>query len=183
MKSRFKKFLLFGFFLNFLVIGVIYFLVHFSNDTKCIDVKVTSTIFSHLHYQEIKDGIKFWELKAQKAQKLQGDAERLELVKVKAVFYPQSGNPIYLEAKRGLFNIKTKDFVLKGNVHVWQPGGYTFSAPAVFHTQKKHLLYTDTPVAITGENIYLQAQKMQFLVKENRIIFSKEVKTCLYLRD
>ena len=40
-----------------------------------------------------------------------------------------------------------------------------------------------TPVAITGENIYLQAQKMQFLVKENRIIFSKEVKTCLYLRD
>ncbi len=183
MQSRFKKLLLLGFFLNFLVIGGIYFFTRSSKEVKCIDVKDTSTLFFHLHYQEVKNGIKSWELKAQEAQRVQGDTEKLGLVKVKAIFYPQNGIPVYLEAERGLLNIKTKDFVLKGNVHVWQPGGYTFSAPMVFYTQKEHLLYTTTPVTITGENLHLQAQKMRFFVKENRIVFSQEVKTCLYLEN
>jgi len=183
MQSRFKKLLLLGFFLNFLVIGGIYFFTRSSKEVKCVDVKDTSTLFSHLHYQEVKNGIKFWELKAQEAQRIQGDTEKLRLVKVKAIFYLQQGLPVYLEAEKGIFNTKTKDFILKGNVHIWQPGGYTFSTTMVVYTPKKDLLYTTTPVTITRKDLHLQAKRMQFFVKENRIVFYKEVKSCFYVED
>jgi len=174
MKSKFWCFLVGGLGINLVLIIGIYIYTRGSDSPH-----VRWSSFSHLKkvcYTEAKNGFKSWELVAEQVNMPQG--QKVILKTIKTTFFPKADSPIYLTADKGELDLNTKNIKLEGNVHIWQKKqGYVLITTALDYINNQHVLSTDAPVKIKGDNILMIAKGMRYFIKENKFVLCQKVKT------
>jgi len=173
MKSKFWCFLTLGLGINLVLIIGIYIYTRGHDSTN---LRLSS--FSYLKkvcYTEAKNGSKSWELVADQVNIPQG--RKVILKTIKTTFFSETNSPIYLTADKGELDLNTKNIKLEGNVRIWQKDGYVLITTRLDYRNHQHLLFTDAPVKIKGNNISVIAKGMRYFIKENKFVLCQKVKT------
>jgi len=151
--SKFYKFLILGIFINLIIFTGIYFWNRGKQSIKSIIIK---SYLEKLSYTEIKDGVKNWQLIADKAISCE---DKILLKKVNINFFKR----FRLMGNSGTFNPKTRDIRIEGQVKLWQANGYSLSTDYLVYSHHLGLIFTDAPIIIKGEDINLSSH-LPFLV-------------------
>ena len=161
-----------------LMIGV-YFLKHEPEDESApaliesIPLEANLTI-SKIHQTATRDGNKEWRLDAETAQFFNA-RKQLVLDTIDMEFYMKNDRQIYLSADRGTLTTETKDVVVSGNIEV-QSEQNRLKTTELHYNHMEKLLYGDNPVEILGQAYNLEADRMSFDLKANRVVFEGNVK-------
>jgi LPS export ABC transporter protein LptC len=102
-----------------------------------------------MHMIETHEAAKEWELWSDRAVSLKAQ-EKLELEKVKAKFFSDSGVTFDVIGKKGIVETKAKNLKVEGDVVITSSNGYTFKTPAMNYDSAKRRIVTDQPVEMIG---------------------------------
>ncbi len=161
--SKFYKFLILGIFINLIIFTGIYFWNRGKQSIKSIIIK---SYLEKLSYTEIKDGVKNWQLIADKAI---SSEDKILLKGVNINFFKR----FRLMGNSGTFNPKTRDIRIEGQVKLWQANGYSLSTDYLIYSHHLGLIFTDAPIIIKGEDINLSGFGMRYFLKEGKLVLSK----------
>jgi len=104
---------------------------------------------SGMHMIETQEGRKEWELWSDRAVSLKTQ-ELLELEKVKAVFFSDSGVTFTVTGEKGTVQVKSKDLIVEGNVVTRSSNGYVFRTQQVTYASTGRKLDAKRQVEMTG---------------------------------
>ena len=102
-----------------------------------------------MHMIETQEGAKEWEVWSDKALSFKAK-ERLELQKVKAVFFSEKGVTFTVTGNRGVVQVKTKDLKVEGDVVTRSSNGYVFKTESIDYESKARKLTAPHAVKMTG---------------------------------
>jgi LPS export ABC transporter protein LptC len=102
-----------------------------------------------MHMIETHEAAKEWELWSDRAVSLKAQ-EKLELEKVKAKFFSDSGVTFDVIGKKGIVETKAKNLKVEGDVVITSSNGYTFKTPAMNYDSNSRRIVTDQPVEMIG---------------------------------
>lgn len=102
-----------------------------------------------MHMIETHEGRKEWELWADNARSIKAN-EMLELDKVRAVFFSDSGVTFNVTGQKGNVQVKSKDLKVEGDVLIRSSNGYIFRTPSMQYNSKARRISTLDPVEMTG---------------------------------
>jgi LPS export ABC transporter protein LptC len=102
-----------------------------------------------MHMIETHEAAKEWELWSDRAVSLKAQ-EKLELEKVKAKFFSDSGVTFDVIGKKGTVETKAKNLKVEGDVVITSSNGYTFKTPYMNYDSARRRIVTDQPVEMTG---------------------------------
>ncbi len=128
---------------------------------------------------EIQEGGKRWVLEGQKAD-YHKDRLEIEVSDVRVVFYGESGEPIHVRAKEGLFNTKTRVMTLRGEVVMDRADLHVTTSLAVYQPEEKLLVapeevVMETPrIKITGKDLRVKTAEKKLVLAQHH---STEIKS------
>jgi LPS export ABC transporter protein LptC len=102
-----------------------------------------------MHMIETHEAAKEWELWSDRAVSLKAQ-EKLELEKVKAKFFSDSGVTFDVIGKKGIVETKAKNLKVEGDVVITSSNGYTFKTPSMNYDSNSRRIVTDQPVEMIG---------------------------------
>lgn len=102
-----------------------------------------------MHMIETQDGRREWELWSEKAISLKAK-EMLQLAKVKAIFFSDSGVTFTVTGETGHVHTKSKNLRVEGSVVTHSSNGYVFRTEAIDYDSKTRLLTSTTRVEMWG---------------------------------
>jgi len=123
---------------------------------------------------EIPEGGKRWVLEGLKADY---HKERLEIAvtEVKVVFYEESGEPIYVKAREGVFNTKTRVMTLRGDVVMDRGDFHVTTSLAIYKPDEKVLVapedvVMETPrIKVTGKDLRVKTAEKKLILAQHRL--------------
>lgn len=170
--NKFYKFLTIGIFINLIIFIGIYL---WNQGKHSLNSLVVKPYLEKLWYIEVKNGVKYWQLIAQRAI---SHKDEILLERVDVNFFKK----FHLKGDTGIFNPKTKDIKVEGHVNLLQTKGYSLFTDHLEYSYHSGLISTDAPVIIKGKNIKLSSSGMRYFLKEGKLVLSK-VKTYIYGPD
>ncbi len=102
-----------------------------------------------MEYTEVEDGRVLWKIYAKIARYYQ-EEKRTVLSGVVVRFFLEDGSFIKLTGREGIIYAGVKNLELHGNVSVELPQRYSLKTDRVFYSNSKKMIYSDTPLHISG---------------------------------
>lgn len=130
-------------------------------------------VFKNVEQTAIRNGINEWRLNANKAYLVETQ-KKMVLENPKVEFFMESGNNVFLTARKGILKIDSKDIQVSGNVIVTQDS-YTLKTKQLMYKHDKRLLFTKNSVRITGSLFDLIAGSMKVDLTRNQGLFDNGV--------
>jgi LPS export ABC transporter protein LptC len=127
------------------------------------------------HYTETKQGIKRWELSADRADyNKKVDISYLTGVKL-LVHGSGGGGDLQITAQRAEYHNETRDIALIGNVQAKSTKGYGFSAPRVDYVAARSLLKSSERVKVSDVGSELEGTGMEYYTQTRKFRLLKDV--------
>ena len=128
-----------------------------------------------VHYTETKDGVKRWDLSAERAD-YNKDTDTTSLTGVKMVVAGGADTgDLQITADRADYHNGTRDITLIGNVHGVTSKGMEFSAPRVNYVAARSLLETGERVHLVDVGLDLEGVGMEFQTQTRKFKLMKDV--------
>ena len=128
-----------------------------------------------LHYTEVKQGVKQWDLSAERAE-YNKKSDTTSLIGVKLVI---AGGPGYGElqvsADRADYHNASRDVTMTGNVHGQSSKGTDFSTSRLTYVAARSRLETAEPVRFRDAGLELQGVGMEFHTQTSKFKLLKDV--------
>ncbi len=176
-KKKLKFFLISIIFISFGVVSAVFVGYRHISDKKD---KLVSNIQSKAnisigkaHQTATRNGITEWNL----------DAASVDYINTKnqAIFHDLALNfflkdktNVYIKADRGILNTDSNDMKIFGNVVV-ENGSYLLKCDNLYYKHNGRIIFSETPVNITGDLFNLVADSMSLDLNTNRSIFEGKV--------
>ena len=137
---------------------------------KNIDVSLQK-----IHYSETKDGVKKWDLVADKAEFDKVDEViRLTGIRLDVAVGGKTGD-IVLTSDRGDYFTKNKNVDLLGNVTAKSASGMEFSTAKASYLAEKSLIRTADPVRFSDGSLKVQGVGMEYKVETRMLKILRDV--------
>lgn len=141
------------------------------------DVKIGqfSVVQSH-------EGIKSWELKADRAEIFEKDQKAL-LEKVTVVMQTPQGIQLSLEGDAGSVDTQRKDFYLEkkeGPMVIRLSNGYTVETPALSWLNDQRMIVAEGPAHITGPQIEISGNELRVAPDNQEVTVSGHVQALVH---
>lgn len=133
-----------------------------------------------MEYTEMREGRKFWTLKALDAKYFQGD-QKTGLSSVRLTFYLEGGEEIRLESREGTLHTGTKNIELWGTVQVLLPRGYLLTTEKASYEHARQVIFSDTMVRFTGPDVTVQGNRWEYRIPEHRGVLEGGVRASMVL--
>jgi LPS export ABC transporter protein LptC len=130
-------------------------------------------VFKNVEQTAIRNGINEWRLNANKAYLVETQ-KKMVLENPKVEFFMESGNNVFLTARKGILKIDSKDIQVSGDVIVTQDS-YTLKTKQLMYKHDKRQLFTKDSVRITGSLFDLIAGSMKVDLTRNQGLFDNGV--------
>jgi LPS export ABC transporter protein LptC len=128
-----------------------------------------------VHYTETKQGVKRWDLSAERAEyNRKTDTTSLSGVRLIVAGGASTGE-LQVTADRADYHNGTRNVALIGNVHGQSSKGIDFSAPRVNYVAARSQLETGERVRILDSGLELEGVGMEFQTQTRRIKLMKDV--------
>ena len=128
-----------------------------------------------VHYTEIKEGVKRWDLSADRAEyNKQTDTTTLAGVKLLVTGSAAAGE-LQVTADRAEYHNGNRNVTLIGNVHGQSSKGLDFSAPRVTYVAARSQLETGERVRLKDAGLELEGMGMEFQTQTRRFKLMKDV--------
>jgi LPS export ABC transporter protein LptC len=161
-----------------LVIGTIAFRMHQAGAPKPMVPKLPVQVdvsLQRVHYTETKQGIKRWDLSADRAE----FNKKLDVTELYGVRLVISGSAalgeLQITADRADYHNDTRDVTLLGNVQGHGSKGLEFSTSSVDYIAARSLMQTSKPVRFVNAGLELQGVGMEFHTDTRRLRLIKDV--------
>lgn len=134
------------------------------------------------HYTETKQGVKRWELYADRAE-YNKEADTSYLTGVRMLVHGAGGvGDLEITAQRAAYRNGTRDIALMGDVRGKSSKGYGFSAPRVDYIAARSLLKTAERVRLTDIGSQLEGTGMEYQTQTRKFKLMKDV-TAVYRQE
>ena len=176
--GKLKPVLLIAIFLIFGAIIWIYFQSR-SQDSKegnksLFSFPKASLSIGKLTHTATRDGKTEWTLEAGSGQYL--DENKTATIKdLMIAFYLDDGTITYLKADEGILNSQTNDIAVSGHIAI-ENKGYRLVTEKINYNHEKRIVYSDTPITIENDYLYLTADRLKLDLIENKTYLSGNVK-------
>ena len=121
-----------------------------------------------------KDGQTVWTLEAGSGQYV--DENKKVIIKDLAIaFHMNDGTTALLKADEGILNSQTHDITINGNI-VIENQGYRLKTEKINYNHDKRVVYSEAPITIENEVLYLTADRLELNLIENKAYLSGHVK-------
>jgi LPS export ABC transporter protein LptC len=128
-----------------------------------------------VHYTETKQGVKRWDLSAQRAE-YDKDADRTTLLGVQLIVAGDaSTGDLLVTADRADYNNTTRDVLLVGNVHGRSGSGVDFSTSRLRYVAARSQLENSEAVRFSNGGMLLEGVGMVFHTQTRRLKLMKDV--------
>ncbi|MEK6591277.1 MAG: LPS export ABC transporter periplasmic protein LptC [Nitrospinota bacterium] len=136
-------------------------------------------IMRRVRLVEKRSGQKEWELLAKRAE-LDKSINKINLVDIKATFYPADKRPIIVSSKKGIVNNESKDIELSGDVFIKSDDGYKLNTEHLLWIASQRMLETDGFVKITGERFKITGNGLISKIDSQDITIKSQVEALYY---
>lgn len=137
---------------------------------KNIDVSLKK-----IHYSETKDGMKKWDLVADKAEyDKSSEVIRLAAVHLDVATAGQTGD-ITLTADRGDYNNVSKDIRVSGNVVAKSASGMVFTTGQAAYSAARSMIHTADRVKFVDGNITVEGRGMELMTETKQVKILQDV--------
>ncbi|MFP4193565.1 MAG: LPS export ABC transporter periplasmic protein LptC [Desulfosalsimonas sp.] len=123
------------------------------------DTEADLTIKGFRHTADGEDRTS-WTVYAESAR-LFSDRDLAELSEVDLTFFTKDGSPVHLSAKEGKMNTETRDISVSGSV-LCRHKDYILMTENLHYRNESNIIYTDTPLAVTGNDSSSSADSGKF---------------------
>ncbi|MBF0224846.1 MAG: LPS export ABC transporter periplasmic protein LptC [Desulfobacterales bacterium] len=141
--------------------------------TTTKDENIYITI-DNLHQVAVKDGVKEWVLDAASAQLIENSTKETLLNKISVTFYVDNNKELYLTAEHGKLNVESKDIEVYGKVIV-KNETFSLNAEKINYIYSTKIIYSNLPVAISGDSLNIRGDSMIFDLKSNKTFLEGKV--------
>lgn len=160
------------------VVGTIVYRMHQervpSRKVPKLPLKVDVSL-QRVHFTETKQGVKRWDLSANRAE-YNRESDSTALLGVRLVVAGSSSTgDLQVTADRADYRNSTRDVVLSGNVLGRSASGIEFSTPRVTYVAARSQLETDQPVRFRDGGLQLAGTGMEFQTQTRRVKLMKDV--------
>jgi LPS export ABC transporter protein LptC len=136
-----------------------------------------SLAIGNVHQVSTRDGIKEWILDARAAHVID-ESKQLMLEDVTIVYFVKNGKEVRLTASQGMLKTETKDIEVTGHV-VLIYSDYTLETEQMNYDHGHKMLFSPTPVTITGDAVNLTADSMKYDLTADQTWFQRKVEVLL----
>jgi LPS export ABC transporter protein LptC len=137
---------------------------------KNIDVSLQK-----IHYTETKDGVKKWDLLADKAEyDKAGEIVRLTGIRLEVALAGKTGG-IVLTSERADYHSRTRDVELIGNVVAKSESGMQFTTGRIAYIAAHSMLKTADRVKFNDVSLAVEGIGMEFMVDRKQIKIMQQV--------
>lgn len=136
-----------------------------------------SLAIGNVHQVSTREGVKEWILDARSAHVVD-ESKQLMLEDVTVVYFLKNGNEVHLSASRGILKTETNDIEAVGQV-VLTYSDFTLKTEQMNYDHGRRILFSATPVKITGESVSLSADSMKYDLTANQTWFQRNVEVLL----
>ena len=127
-----------------------------------------------VHQTATRNGATEWDMDA--ASVTYFDSRKKALFKdISVTFYLKDGSHIDLTADKGVLHTESQDIEVTGNIVV-KNTEYQLQTEILHYNNKKRMIYSKTPVKISGESFKMAADSMSIDIKKNQAIFKGNIK-------
>jgi LPS export ABC transporter protein LptC len=120
-----------------------------------------------MEYTEMQQGRRLWSLKASEAKYFQNEQRSL-LTSVHFTFYFQNGQEANLNSNRGILYAGSKNIELWDSVKADLPKGYEVTTERIFYEHQRQVIFSETPVQITGPEGQLHGGSWEYNLQEHK---------------
>lgn len=124
-----------------------------------------------LSLTEIEEGGQRWKLKAAKAEYLT-NRDEIRIRDVYLEFYGSDQQTVYLWAKEGLVNTKSRDLVVKGDVKL-KKGDVTIYTPEIQYFHKDRTLVAPDEVLLVGPQAEVSGKDLQIDLTRKHLVLKQ----------
>ena len=163
--------------------GVIWIYIGFQQDStvsepmpESVEPDATLSI-GKIHHTATRKGKKEWSLEAASANYI-GETSQMVLEDLKVTFFLDDESEMTLTADKGNLNTDSNDIEVSGNVVVINRE-YKLLTEGLNYAHDKRLLYSTTPVTISGPEAHLAADKISFDFNTKKVTLEGSVETTL----
>lgn len=134
------------------------------------DVKLEKVTYSTVN----EDNIKEWDLNADSAKYFE-DKELLSLEGVEATIYTDE-NTYYVTGNEGLYNTKTRDIEIKGQVEVLMPDTTRLRTETLNYDHQKKQMTSNDKVLITRGKVIINGVGVVININEKKLLILDKVR-------
>lgn len=128
----------------------------------------------NIHQTATRNGIKEWTLDAGSAYYIDSKKQAV-FINPSVTFFLKNKEKIRLTAKHGKLKTDSKDIEVTDNV-VMHHANYKLSTKNLHYEHKRHIIFTNAPVSISGDSFFLRADTMTFDLNSGKTLFKGNVK-------
>ena len=128
-----------------------------------------------IHYTETKDGVKKWDLVADRAEyDKSNDTVQLRDIRLQ-VAVPGETGAIVLTADKGIYHAGSKDIDLVGTIVATSDSGMRFTTGRAAYVAARSMIHTNDRVKFTDGSLSLEGRGLEFMVETDRMRLLNEV--------
>lgn len=163
--------------------GVIAFYIVFQQDSKVPElipesVEPDATLsIGKIHQTATRKGVKEWSLEASSAHYIDKIGQMV-LKEPVVTFFLNDKSEVILEADEGMLYTDSNDIEVSGNVVV-KNKEYTLLTESVIYAHNTRLLYSKTPVTISGTSTRLEADRISLDLNNKKLTLEGGVEATL----
>jgi LPS export ABC transporter protein LptC len=176
-KKKLKFFLISIIFITFGVVSAVFVGYRHISDKED---KLVSNIQSKAnisigkaHQTATRNGITEWNLDAASVDYINNKNQAI-FHDLSVKFFLKDKTNVYIKADRGILNTDSNDMKIFGNVVV-ENGSYLLKCDNLYYKHNGRIIFSETPVNITGDLFNLVADSMSLDLNTNRSIFEGKV--------
>jgi LPS export ABC transporter protein LptC len=130
-----------------------------------------------IHQTATRDGKREWSLEAASAHYME-DEKQVILNELSVTFYLDDGDEVYLTAERGVLNTGSNDIEVSGNIII-KKDAYQMTTEKLNYENKRRLIFTQSPVLLTGEDARVSANSASVDLNTKTIILKGNVESTI----
>jgi LPS export ABC transporter protein LptC len=130
-----------------------------------------------IHHTATRIGKKEWSLEADSANYI-GKTSQMVLKNLLVTFFMDDASEITLTADKGILNTDSNDIEVSGNVVVINRE-YKLLTEKLNYANDKRVMYSTTPVTISGPDVHLAADTISFDLNTQKVTLEGSVDTTL----
>ena len=163
--------------------GVIGIYIGFRQDSKLAEpipesIEPDATLsIGKIHQTATRKGKKQWSLEANSAHYID-KTNQMVLKDLSVIFFLEDDSEVTLAADRGILKIDSNDITVSGNV-VLDNQEYKLLTDKLNYVHDRRVMYSDTPVIITGASARLEADSASFDLNSKRITMDGSVEATI----
>ncbi len=130
-----------------------------------------------IHQTATRDGKREWSLEAASAHYME-DEKQVILRELSVTFYLDDGDEVYLTAQRGVLNTGSNDIEVSGNIII-KKDTYQMTTEKLNYENKRRLIFTHSPVLLTGEDARVSADSASVDLNTKTVILKGNVESTI----